>query len=262
MEMASVKRTSRLAVASMICIPTALAFVAVSAFLTLVGAHRAAGISIIAGAFLFGVAFFLGLLSLVVIVVWHKQVRGCLCGILAILLSAPVIYVLCSIWCAARVREKHKKEWTGLYNLELLGEELFRYAKAHDGCLPVAGRWCDLLMEHNKNLTKENFRHPQPEIFRDTFNFKEDCQFAFNKNLSGMRLADLPGNVVLLFEADGDWNLSGTSELLKTRYREKGYIAMLFVDQTVNDYWYYVQEVRKFDPKGTHMYYEKPRWQP
>jgi hypothetical protein len=94
------------------------------------------------------------------------------------------------------------------------------------------------------------------------FHFKGTCQFAFNRNLSGLRLVDLPRDVVLIFEADGEWNLNGTGELLKTRYREKGCIAVLFADQTIGDYWYYMRAVRKFAKSGKTMYYEKPRWEP
>ena len=117
-------------------------------------------------------------------------------------------------------------------------------------------------MENNENLTKENFKHPQPEIFGDIFNFKGEIQFAYNKNLSGIRLDEIDDDVVLLFEADGDWNLNGTGELLQTRYNEKGCIYMLFADLTTANYWYYKEAIRKFDPKGTYMYYVKPRWHP
>jgi len=89
-----------------------------------------------------------------------------------------------------------------------------------------------------------------------------ECHFAFNKNLSGLPMTDIPGDVVFLFEADGDWNLNGTHELLKTRYRERGCIWVLFADQTTANYWYYKKAIRKFDLKGTYMYYEKPRWKP
>ena len=115
-------------------------------------------------------------------------------------------------------------------------------------------------MEHNKELTEENFKHPQPEEFAGMLNFKGECQFAFNSNLSGMRLEDIPTDVVLLFEADGAWNLTGTSELLATRYREKGYIAILSVDQTTANYWYYMSAARMFTKDGKHMYYVEPRW--
>lgn len=75
-------------------------------------------------------------------------------------------------------------------------------------------------------------------------------------------LSDIPENVILVFEADGNWNLAGGPELLKTRRSEHGYVAMFFADGTTGNYWFYTNSVRKFSPKGTHMYYEKPRWKP
>ena len=252
----NIKRTSYLAIASIVCVLAAILAEILFALLIVCGLDG--GIFVLASMYLFYGAASLGIIAIVVITIRRKISKGYFCAVLALILSAPFLLFDYGIRLQAEVREKRRREWTGLYNLEVLGKELIRYAKVHEGCLPVAERWCDLLIEHNQNLTEEDFRHPKPGIFR----LKGESHFAFNKNLSGMRLADIPDDVVLIFEADGDWNLNGTGELLKTRYREKGCIAMLLVDQTVSNYWYYMQAMRKFDPKGTYMYYEKPRWKP
>jgi hypothetical protein len=109
-------------------------------------------------------------------------------------------------------RSEFEKLYTGKYNLRLLGEKMEAYCKEHDGYLPDADRWCDLLIEHDPNLSKSNFKHPRIEYGA--------CNFAFNKNLSGRRLGKIPGNVVLLFEADGAWNLEGAAELLKVSHNK------------------------------------------
>jgi len=204
----------------------------------------------------------LSIVAIVWITIRRRVLKGYPYAVLALIFATPFLILDYGFRCQVKVREQHKKEWTGLYNLELLGQEMVKYAKDNGGYLPTADRWCDLLMEHNKNLTKDNFRHPQPEIFKDVFNFKGECQFAFNRNLSGMRLADIIGDVVLIFEADGEWNMAGGPELLATRYRKKGYITILFTDQTTANYWFYKDAVRKFNKKGTSMYYEKLRWKP
>jgi hypothetical protein len=49
-------------------------------------------------------------------------------------------------------------------------------------------------------------------------------------------LDKVPGNVVLLFEADGIWNLNGTADLLNTKRKEPGYSYVLFVDGTIGRY--------------------------
>ena len=253
-----VKTTSRLATASVIFVVGAITSGLLFCFFTLFQVHEVGGFFVAASVLFAFVAFVSGVIAIVVITIRRKVLKGYLYAFMSILLSAPFILAMASSIYVAKVRSEREKANTGLYNLRLLGKELIRYAKVHEGCLPVAERWCDLLIEHNQNLTEEDFRHPKPGIFR----LKGESHFAFNKNLSGMRLADIPDDVVLIFEADGDWNLNGTGELLKTRYREKGCIAMLLVDQTVSNYWYYMQAMRKFDPKGTYMYYEKPRWKP
>lgn len=256
----SYRRRSRIAIASISCAILAIFLEILFAFS--VRNNWNCGILIDISLQLFTAAAILGFLAIVVITVRHKVLKGYVYAFLAILLSSPFLYLDYGIKCQAKVREQHKKEWSGLYNLELLGKELVKYAEDNGGRLPDANKWCDLLLEHNKNLTKENFKHPQPEIFGDIFDFKGEIQFAYNKNLSGMRFRDIPDDVVLLFEADGDWNLNGTGELLQTRYSEKGFIYMLFVDLTTANYWYYKEAIRKFGPKGTYMYYVKPRWSP
>ena len=267
-----IRRTSRIAVASMLCVIAAITSFIL--FALLLGFGVDCGYLIAAMMIFFYTAIILSVIALVIIAIWRKSLKGYVYPIVVLVLCVPFVLVDYEVRCVVKVREKRKKEWTGLYNLELLGKELIRYAKDND-CLPVADKWCDELMEHNPELSKENFMHPQhpklpkenykftpPDNLRDIFDFKGQCQFAFNKNLSGVKLSDVSQNTVLLFEADGGWNLNGTEELLKTRYREKGCIAVLLVNQTVSNYWYYMQAMRKFDPKGTYMYYEKPRWKP
>jgi hypothetical protein len=235
------------------------------------------GVFVLLTVILFISSFVLGWISLVVIVIWHKSTKGLILAILSILLSSAPIYVFFCIWLGVQAREQRGKEYTGLYNLELLGGELTKYAKDHNGYLPDANTWCDSLLRNNKNLTKDNFRHPlhknvskakfklPPYPFPEAFQFVGDCQFAFNSKLSGLRLADIPGDVILLFEADGPWNLNGGSDLFNTRYREKGYITLLSVDGTETEYWYYKNAVRKFRSEfggRASMYYEQPRWEP
>ena len=71
-----------------------------------------------------------------------------------------------------------------------------------------------------------------------------------------------PLPAVLIFEADGNWNLAGREKLLKTRYYEDGYITLFFANGKTADYWFYKSAIRKFNPEGTQMYYEEPRWNP
>ncbi|MCK4830664.1 hypothetical protein KA005_83900 [bacterium] len=256
MDREPIKKTSRIVIASLLCALAAIVSEILFAFFLMVGLD--CGEFVVASIRLVYTATILAILAIVWIIIRRKKLKGYVYAILAIILCLPFLYFDYSVRCHVKAREKRKKEWTGLYNLELLSRELIKYTEDNDGYLPMADQWCDLLMGHNSNLTRENFRHPKPELFE----LNGECHFAFNKNLSGLRLSDVPGDVVLVFEADGDWNLSGTEGLLKTRYRKDGFIRMLFVDQSTKNYWFYKNAVRKFDPKGTYMYYERPRWKP
>jgi len=204
------------------------------------------------------VAFLLGLLSTLIILVFHNRFKGLVYSISAVVFSLPIVYIGTEFFMSPNVREENKKKYTALYNMELLGEGLKKYAQSHNGILPIANSWCDSLMNQDPTLTAENFRHPQPDLLK----LKGQCHIAFNSNLSGRSLGDVPGDVVLLFEADGEWNLNGTGSLLSKPYGEKKFLRILWVDGSTVDYWYYMKAVRKFSKDGRHMYYESPRWSP
>jgi len=250
------RKTSRLAVISFYCAVAPFFLTIAFIFFKFLREHILATIFLVMCILLALAAFILGIAAIIVITARREGLRGYAFAIFAILFAVPFNLITASTLLVALVRAEREKSNTGTYNLRLLGKTLRQYARDHDGFLPPACEWCDKLINYDDNLTRENFKHPKP----DRYELKGDCHFALNKNLSGLQLADIQDDVVLLFEADGPWNLNGTSELLQTRYREKGYITMLFADQTTGDYWFYKQAVRKFDSKGKNMYYEQPHW--
>lgn len=252
------KETSRWAIASLYSALAAIVSLACSFVLVFVRIDGAGGILIVISILFAAVSLMLGIIALFVIAVNHKQSKGYVHAIAGILISSPFVLMFLLGMVVARLRAEREKANTGLYNLRVLEQALLKYAKDNNGFLPNADNWCDELLRNNPDLKTDNFKFPKPE----RYNLKGDCQFAFNRNLSGKRLKDIPGNVVLLFEADGDWNLNGTSELLQTRYEKNGYITMLFVDKSIADYWYDMKAIKKFDASGKHMYYEEPRWFP
>ncbi|UCC22701.1 MAG: hypothetical protein JSW23_01125 [Planctomycetota bacterium] len=135
-------------------------------------------------------------------------------------------------------------------NLSQLGRAIIAYSESNDGYLPIANEWCDLLMQDNNGLFEDIFKCPHAEEGRSNY--------AFNDRLSGLRLKDVPSDVVLLFEASGGWNLSGGPESLALRHKPggdqnvfgRGICNILF---TNGDVWCYrVEELIK-----------KPlRWEP
>ncbi len=218
------------------------------------------GIFVLLSIIFFYVAFFLGLLSTIIIIFFHRRFKGLVYSIIAVALSLPMVYLQTEFFMSPNPREEMKKTHTSLYNMELLADELEKYAQNHSGYLPNANNWCDVLMQQNPHLTVENFRYPMPDLLK----LKGKCHIAFNRALSDKLFANISPNTVLLFEADGVWNLNGTSKLLDSKYGEKLFVRILFVDGSESSYWFDRKAVRKFKSKfgRSYMYYEKPRWQP
>jgi hypothetical protein len=259
--MRTVKETSRLSKIAIYCAIAAIASELFFCVCTFVLLHSIAGIGVL-GFMLFSIAAFVfGILAIVVITFRHKVLKGYILAILAIIISAPALMLGNVTRRMTKSYLEREKANTGKYNLKVLGKSLANYAKDHDGYLPTAEHWCDELMEYDSNLTKDNFRHPRHELLRLGI-----CNFAFNKNLGGRKLSEIDGDVVLLSEADGDWNLTttGGSEVWRAKKKfgkiDTWYIDMLFVDGRIEAYWFHKNAIKTFDSKG--MHFERLRWRP
>lgn len=172
-------------------------------------------------------------------------------AILSVIIGGLVTLFMLLFFFTLKIR-LYTNTYTNKYNLKLLGSAVIEYSKDNNGCLPHAQKWCDLLVQHQPDLPKYTFTNRRKKPGKS--------YFAFNKNLDGLRIADVPGDVVLLFEADGDWNLAGGSELLETR-RKYGRIYVLFVDQTIGAYYFSEEGVRIYVENEPYTY--KPlRWKP
>lgn len=133
-------------------------------------------------------------------------------------------------------RTKRAIEHNGLVSIMKISKTFSLYYE-HNNQLPESFNWCDRLMEYyeEEGLVKKYL-----------FNIAQlgyEYHFAFNKNLSLLSKEDLPSNLVLVFEADGEFNLSGGPELLeKERAKDKyfsvenRYIYILFLDGTIAKY--------------------------
>jgi hypothetical protein len=54
-------------------------------------------------------------------------------------------------------------------------------------------------VEYDPNLSKERFRYDSSK--------EGICNYAFNRNISGAKLDDVPYNTVFVFESVGKWNV-------------------------------------------------------
>jgi hypothetical protein len=172
----------------------------------------------------------------------HLGVSVGLSGLLFLLLFLAALHVRYRLWW--------EENFTPDRNIRVVGKPLVRYASRNQGYLPNADHWCDILMNHDPNLTKNDFKNPnRPDA---------ECGFAFNKNLSGMALTGVPRDAILLFEVSGPWNLSGEGELLETSQSKAKYIKMLFADLSLHSYWFYANGVRS---KNSYEH-KQVRWKP
>lgn len=118
--------------------------------------------------------------------------------------------------------------------LETLDKALRNYER-NNGHLPDANSWCDSLLEYDSALSEKSFIHPGAKVME----LKGECHFAFNKNLSGVKLSDAASDTVLLFWADGAWNLNGGVELLEPEVNNNlGYMFITLANETTAIYHY------------------------
>jgi len=174
---------------------------------------------------LFTLAPLFGIITLVLVIVKHKKLKGWSYPIGAIfILGFLSICLIPSISCAM---ERHMSK-VCTSNLQKLGMAITEYARKHNGYLPAASRWCDLLIESDRSLSKDTFKCPAAK--------EGICNYAFNESLDGLRLADVPRDVVLLYEANGDWNLKGGPESLEPRHSGGKICFILFPNISVGSY--------------------------
>lgn len=100
-------------------------------------------------------------------------------------------------------------------NLSVLGKALHIYAGDYDDQYPTADKWCDLLVAYI-DVSPKQF------VCKGSDAKIGESSYAFNKNLIGKRPAEVPPDVVLLFETNFGKNPAGRQELLGNRdwYKE------------------------------------------
>jgi prepilin-type processing-associated H-X9-DG protein len=105
--------------------------------------------------------------------------------------------------------------------LKSLGAAFNIYADDFDGCLPSTDSWCDAL---GKYISPGMLICPSS-------NAREDqSSYAMNESLGGRKLAELPPDLVLLFESKPDWNKAGGPEILTTENHEGKGCNVLYAD--------------------------------
>ncbi len=107
--------------------------------------------------------------------------------------------VLIPIFFCTRISSRHfRRQAFALrcgINLKVLGTAILVYAIDHDGYLPTAENWCDLLItEADVNPDMKGF------LCKASDAVKGESSYALNKSITGLKLDEIPQEVVLLFE--------------------------------------------------------------
>ena len=151
--------------------------------------------------------FVLGILSLFYLFLNRNSLCGYRYAIIAIVLSGPFFLTNCLIYQSAMRRKEIGFE----HRMRRVYKTIQAYSEDNNGLLPDGSSWCDILLQYDNDLPKNIF---QQYFFRE-MGLEGECQMAFNKNLSNKLLSEIPEDTVILFESDGDWNLSGDKHLLE-----------------------------------------------
>jgi len=107
-------------------------------------------------------------------------------------------------------------------NMSGLGKAMMVYAGDYN-VLPVADRWCDLLIDHAE-VDPTSFVCPVSDAARG------QSSYAMNESAAGRSVLELPPDLVLLFESRPGWNQLGGRELLATEKHGGEGAHVLLVD--------------------------------
>ena len=164
--------------------------------------------------------------------------------LISLLVLFPILHII--------IERNNDRRWAGLNQIEELGRAMGEYEKAHGGYFPDANRWCDELLKECKWLNRDYFVHPLRK--------HDICSFAFNRALSGLSIGKIDPNTVLLFEAEGSWNLNGGQEMLKQRKNLDSYV--LLVSGRAYRYSFTDMGIEQYNTNSHEVYIGPFIWEP
>ena len=185
----------------------------------------------ILGWFTLGITALIGLVLGIIALVRISGSRGALggkglalAGTIVSGLFLLMLPILAALLLPALAQAKARAQSINcMNNMKQLALGSMMYANANKDKLPSAASWCDDIARYA----------PNPRVFQcPSGDPRQRCHYAFNARLSGIDLNHIanPARTVLIFEADGGWNLSGGSELMVGRPRHRNAIGLAFAD--------------------------------
>jgi prepilin-type processing-associated H-X9-DG protein len=201
-----------------------------------IGPAKTSGLAIaslvlgILGVFTCGVTALIGLVLGIIAMIKVKQSRGVLSGggiaLAGTIVSAIFVFMIpifAAMLLPALAAAKQKAQSINcISNVKGLAFAVRMYADENQNHYPFATNWCDALLKSNAGLTN---------IFHCPADFSGSrCSYAFNARLSGVEEGKVDPNTVVIFEANGDWNISDGRELILAKPRHGHLIAVGFAD--------------------------------
>ena len=203
------------------------------------GSAKTSGLAItslvlgILGLFTCGTTALIGLILGIIAMTKVKQSRGALGGggiaLAGIIVSAIFVFMIpifAAMLLPALAQAKQKAQVINcMSNVKVLSSALLQYADGNQNHhYPAATNWCDAI-QSNVGISK---------VFQCPADFSGGrCSYAFNTRLSGAEEGKVDPRTVMIFEADGGWNIAGGRELLLAKSRHRHLIVVGFADGSV-----------------------------
>jgi hypothetical protein len=197
-------KTSGMAIGSLIC--------GIFGFIT-------GGLTAIAG-------LILGICGLNSIKNGNGQIKGRGLAVSGIIVSSIMMFAIIPMMLAilmpalGKVRQLSQRIMCST-NLSELGKSMYYYSNDDAyGRYPSAENWCDLLIK-DANALPEEFKCVGAE---------GKCNYAINENVAGLPDANLPADMVVLFETEPGWNQHGGREILSVENHQRDGCNVMFND--------------------------------
>jgi hypothetical protein len=152
-------------------------------------------------------AFVMGIVGAITIRRSKGQLEGK--GFAAAGIALPAVAALGLIMLLPRMKSPAWQLMCGT-NLNWLSSAMNIYASEFDDKYPTPDKWCDLLIEHAK-LTPKHF------VCLASDATEGESSYALNENIGDKSSAEMPPDVVVLFETNLGKDASGRQEFLRSR---------------------------------------------
>lgn len=171
---------------------------------------------------------FIGLIAIFVLLIYYmiKRIRG----LNAYLVCVSFIMSFFAFFSTFVTHARMCNSTDIIYpiHLQILGHVIRQYKEGQVHQLPEANNWCDALIKFNSSLSPNDFVND-----RTSNVFEGMSDYAFNANLSELKLEELPKDTVLLFETPLGKNPAGGPELMSMDNHPIKGCFVLFADMHI-----------------------------